>query len=43
MTYERDRDHVHKWAAGKGPEGIAEYKATVNAVSLDGLPGLAAG
>jgi hypothetical protein len=40
MTYERDRDNVHKWAAAKGPDGIAEYQATRNAVSLDGLPGL---
>jgi len=41
MTYEHDRDQLHKWAKGKGPEGLVEYRATINATSVDGLPGLA--
>jgi hypothetical protein len=40
MTYEAERDQLHKWAAGKGPDGLVEYKATVNATSIDGLTGL---
>jgi hypothetical protein len=30
------------WAARKGEDGIVEYQATHNRVSVDGLPGLAA-
>lgn len=36
-----DRDQLDRWAASKGPEGIADYIENKNAVSLDGLPGLA--
>jgi hypothetical protein len=32
------RDHVDKWAANKGPEGIEQYKQEKNRVSIDGLP-----
>ncbi len=41
MTFEEDRTQLPAYAERKGPEGLAEYKATKNAVSLDGLPGLA--
>ena len=40
MDLVADRDQVDRWAAAKGPEGIAAYLAEKNAVSLDGLPGL---
>jgi hypothetical protein len=40
MEYRADRDRLDQWAAAKGPDGLAEYKATNNSVSLDGLPGV---
>ena len=40
MSYERERTQMDDWAEHKGPDGIAEYQSTRNAVSLDGLPGL---
>jgi hypothetical protein len=40
MDLVAERDQVDRWAAAKGPEGIAAYLAEKNAVSLDGLPGL---
>ncbi len=33
------RDDLIKWAARKGDHGLAEYRATRNARSIDGLPG----
>jgi hypothetical protein len=36
-----DSDQLVKWADRKGPDGIAEYQQQRNAVSVDGLPGLA--
>jgi len=36
--YTGERDHAHKWAEKKGPEGLEEYKKEKNLVSLDGLP-----
>jgi hypothetical protein len=36
-----ERDQLERWAASKGPEGLVQYRAEKNAVSLDGLPGLA--
>ena len=36
--YTGERDHAHKWADKKGPEGLEEYKKEKNLVSLDGLP-----
>ena len=36
--YTGERDHAHKWADSKGPEGLEEYKKEKNLVSLDGLP-----
>jgi predicted pyridoxine 5'-phosphate oxidase superfamily flavin-nucleotide-binding protein len=43
MTFERERTQMDDWAAHKGPDGIIEYRATKNAVSIDGLPGLKPG
>ena len=40
MTYDRERTQMDDWAEHKGPEGIAEYQATRNVASIDGLPGL---
>jgi hypothetical protein len=36
------RPLLAQWAARKGPAGIADYQATRNRASVDGLPGLAA-
>lgn len=38
--YESERPTLFEWAEKKGPDGVAEYQATHNARSLDGLPGL---
>ena len=35
-----NRDQLARWAAAKGEAGLAEYRATKNATSVDGLPGL---
>ncbi len=40
MDYVEDRDVLDLWAAKKGTDGLAEYRADRNRVSLDGLPGL---
>lgn len=40
MTFDRQRSQLDDWAAHKGPDGIAQYRASRNAVSIDGLPGL---
>ncbi|GAC1581098.1 MAG: pyridoxamine 5'-phosphate oxidase family protein [Candidatus Dormibacteria bacterium] len=40
MAYQRERTQLDEWAERKGAEGIAEYQATRNASSIDGLPGL---
>jgi hypothetical protein len=34
-----ERDLLLLQAEKKGPDGMAEYRATRNAVSIDGLPG----
>jgi len=41
LAYQRDREQLDEWAARKGTDGLAAYQAERNAVSLDGLPGLA--
>lgn len=41
MRYEADRSKLGEWAARRGPEGLAEYRRSRNAESIDGLPGLA--
>ena len=33
------RDNLIKWAERQGDDGLAEYRATRNAQSIDGLPG----
>lgn len=43
MTLLGERTQMDDWAAHKGPDGIAEYQATRNAASIDGLPGLRPG
>jgi hypothetical protein len=42
MEFREERDTLEKWARSKGSEGLAEYRATKNAVSIDGLPALGA-
>jgi hypothetical protein len=41
MTLDRPREELLKWAERKDADAIAHYQATKNAVSIDGLPGLA--
>jgi hypothetical protein len=36
----KDRDVLDKWAETKTDEGLEEYRATKNAVSIDGMKGL---
>jgi hypothetical protein len=40
MRYEGERPRLNEWAEARGAEGLAEYRATKNAVSIDGLPAL---
>ncbi len=40
MSYESERETLTDWAARKGPEGIEDYHAEKNTVSIDGLTGL---
>ena len=40
MDLVEERDILDAWAENRGPEKIATYYATRNAVSVDGLPGL---
>jgi Pyridoxamine 5'-phosphate oxidase len=40
MTYVEERSRLVEWAEGKGPDGLTEYRAEKNAVSIDGLPAL---
>jgi len=35
-----ERPQMAAWAARKGPDGLVEYRATKNRVSIDGLPGV---
>ena len=41
MTYAGDRPNMAEWADRKGEDGLVEYRAKMNATSIDGLPGLA--
>lgn len=43
MSFEGERTQLHAAAERKGPKVLEEYRAAKNAVSLDGLPGLATG
>lgn len=38
MTVDDQRDQLTRWAANRGPEGLAAYRAERNALSIDGLP-----
>jgi hypothetical protein len=40
MRYEGERSRLTEWAEARGPQGLVEYRATKNAVSIDGLPAL---
>jgi hypothetical protein len=40
LSYESEREALSDWAARKGPEGIEDYHAEKNTVSIDGLTGL---
>jgi hypothetical protein len=40
MTFSADRAEMREWAERKGPDGLVDYRATRNAESIDGLPGL---
>jgi len=42
LDYVDDRDTLEKWAAKKGADGLNRYRREKNAVSIDGLPALAA-
>jgi hypothetical protein len=35
-----DRDRLLEWARAKGDDGLVEYWASKNALSIDGIPGL---
>jgi hypothetical protein len=41
FDYRQDRPTLRRWAESKGEDGIAEYRAAKNAVSIDGFPALA--
>jgi len=41
MDLRDERELLDSWSANRGPEGLVRYRAKHNAVSLDGLPGLA--
>ena len=40
MSYVADREVLDLSHAKKGPEGLADYRAQMNAASIDGLPAL---
>jgi hypothetical protein len=40
MTYEGERDTMPRWVETKSDADLAHYRATKNATSIDGLPGL---
>ena len=40
MELVEERDLLRPSAENRGPDGLSEYRATRNAVSLDGLPGM---
>ena len=41
LTYDGERDQLTTWAERRGPDGLVGYREEKNAVSIDGLPGLA--
>jgi Pyridoxamine 5'-phosphate oxidase len=40
MDLRGERDLLNRWSAKKTPDGLVEYRAERNAVSIDGLPAL---
>ncbi|MGN6490024.1 MAG: pyridoxamine 5'-phosphate oxidase family protein, partial [Devosia sp.] len=38
MAYEGERDTIDSWSEAKGPQGLVDYWAEKNMVSMDGLP-----
>jgi hypothetical protein len=40
MKVDGEREQLRAWARKKGPEGLAQYRAEKNRVSLDGLSGV---
>jgi hypothetical protein len=38
FDFREDRDTLDRWAAKKGPAGLADYRANKNQNSIDGLP-----
>jgi hypothetical protein len=40
MTWDGERDLLRAGAERRGPDGLAAYRAELNAASIDGLPGL---
>jgi hypothetical protein len=43
MSHQGERSQMDDWAEHKGRAGIADYQATRNARSIDGIPGLRRG
>ncbi len=39
MAYREERDQLVRWAEKRGDDGLFDYRAERNAVSIDGLPG----
>lgn len=39
-AYQGERSQLAEWSERKGPDGLREYRASENAESIDGLPGL---
>ncbi|NJL48664.1 MAG: pyridoxamine 5'-phosphate oxidase family protein [Leptolyngbyaceae cyanobacterium SM2_5_2] len=40
MQFQAERDNLHTWAKGKGPERLVAYRRQKNQFSIDGLPAL---
>jgi hypothetical protein len=40
MSHEGDRDLLTRWSENRGDDGLAAYRVTKNAASIDGLPAL---
>jgi hypothetical protein len=38
LDFRGHRDNLDRWAAGKGPERLSEYRSAKNRRSIDGLP-----
>ena len=40
LRHEADRDQLHSWVKGKGPDGLKTYRQQKNRTSIDELPGV---